>query len=344
MVPVKGHADRLGRLPTVVLAFAIASCGHAPIDSKRLEATATAVTKARRTGAYRCAPRELALAQAHLDFARVEIAQGNVARAGVHLAEAELNADAAQHLSPPGRCRGGTVGGFPSGLLAPQPRDNDRDGDGVPDRVDLCPDTAEDIDGHVDRDGCIDADNDRDGVPDTTDRCPDEAEDKDGFEDEDGCPEPDNDQDGLSDGEDACPDVAGEASEGGCPALKYEGIELTSTDIRIENKIVFEPNTALIRSVSFPTLDAIAKLLADRPRITLEIEGHTDSRGTEEKNLEDSRNRAEAVRNALIQRGVDGTRLTARGYGETRPIESNRTSQGRAINLRIEFKRTDARP
>ena len=322
----------------------VSACGRAPIDQARLDATATAVTKARRTGAYRCAPRELALAQAHLDFARVEIAQGDVARAEAHLAEAELNAAAAQHLSPPGRCRGGAVGGFPSGLLAPQPRDNDRDGDGVPDRVDLCPDTAEDIDGHVDRDGCIDADNDRDGLPDTTDRCPDEPEDMDGFEDDDGCPEPDNDKDGLADSDDACPDVAGEKSERGCPAVKYEGIELTPTVIRIDKQIVFEPNTALIRSVSFSTLDAIAHLLSDRPRITLEIQGHTDSQGTEEKNLEDSRTRAEAVRNALIQRGVDAARLTAQGYGETRPIESNRTSQGRAMNQRIEFKRTDARP
>ncbi|HUT78290.1 MAG TPA: OmpA family protein [Polyangia bacterium] len=77
--------------------------------------------------------------------------------------------------------------------------DWDRDGDGIPNDVDKCPDESEDFDGFEDEDGCIELDNDQDGVPDGYDSCPNEIEDKDGFQDEDGCPEPDNDEDGVCD-------------------------------------------------------------------------------------------------------------------------------------------------
>ena len=75
----------------------------------------------------------------------------------------------------------------------------DKDGDGIVDRLDKCPDQAEDKDGFEDDDGCPDPDNDNDGIADALDKCPDEAEDKDGFEDDDGCPDPDNDKDGIAD-------------------------------------------------------------------------------------------------------------------------------------------------
>jgi outer membrane protein OmpA-like peptidoglycan-associated protein len=99
----------------------------------------------------------------------------------------------------------------------------DRDGDGVSDKVDGCPDDPEDQDGFTDDDGCPDVDNDNDGMPDASDKCPDLAEDADGFEDQDGCPDLDNDQDGIPDKSDKCPnepeDFDSEADTDGCPDL-----------------------------------------------------------------------------------------------------------------------------
>jgi outer membrane protein OmpA-like peptidoglycan-associated protein len=101
------------------------------------------------------------------------------------------------------------------------PRDSDKDG--IADDVDGCPDQAEDIDGHDDKDGCPDLDNDGDGLPDKADMCPDLAEDVDSFEDGDGCPDLDNDQDGIPDLKDKCPgepeDFDGEMDDDGCPDL-----------------------------------------------------------------------------------------------------------------------------
>lgn len=94
---------------------------------------------------------------------------------------------------------------------------NDKDGDGLEDDKDACPEEAEDKDQFQDSDGCPDNDNDEDGLPDTSDACPEEAEDVDGFEDGDGCPEPDNDKDGTLDAEDRCPSESGPAQNQGCP-------------------------------------------------------------------------------------------------------------------------------
>jgi hypothetical protein len=90
-----------------------------------------------------------------------------------------------------------------------EPNIGDRDGDGLKDDVDKCPDDPEDFDGFEDEDGCPDPDNDRDGILDVDDKCPDIPEDKDGFQDEDGCPEGeknDRDGDGILDNVDKCPD------------------------------------------------------------------------------------------------------------------------------------------
>ena len=121
-----------------------------------------------------------------------------------------------------------------TGLVwAPQPEGavrpgaHDKDGDGVPDSIDACPDDPEDKDGYQDEDGCPDLDNDGDGIPDSQDKCPNEAEDKDGFQDEDGCPERDNDNDGIPDAADKCPnepeDKDGFEDEDGCPDPDNDG-------------------------------------------------------------------------------------------------------------------------
>jgi outer membrane protein OmpA-like peptidoglycan-associated protein len=108
-----------------------------------------------------------------------------------------------------------------------EPGRNDRDGDGIPDSVDACPDEPEDKDGFQDEDGCPDPDNDGDGIPDAVDKCPNDPEDKDGFQDADGCPEPDNDNDGIPDTSDKCPndpeDKDGFQDEDGCPDDDNDG-------------------------------------------------------------------------------------------------------------------------
>ncbi|MGD0675667.1 MAG: OmpA family protein [Polyangiaceae bacterium] len=102
--------------------------------------------------------------------------------------------------------------------------DPDNDNDGIPDVDDRCPNVPEDRDGYQDEDGCPDhrdGDRDGDGIPDSKDKCPDEPEDRDGFQDEDGCPDPDNDNDGIPDKMDQCPndpeDKDGFQDEDGCP-------------------------------------------------------------------------------------------------------------------------------
>jgi OmpA-OmpF porin, OOP family len=107
-----------------------------------------------------------------------------------------------------------------------EPNIGDRDGDGIKDDIDQCPDAAEDVDGFEDGDGCPDLDNDRDGLDDEDDKCPDTPEDRDGFEDNDGCPdgtENDRDGDGILDNDDQCPDVPedpdGFEDQDGCPDL-----------------------------------------------------------------------------------------------------------------------------
>jgi outer membrane protein OmpA-like peptidoglycan-associated protein len=120
------------------------------------------------------------------------------------------------------------------GLSYSPPRD--RDGDGILDGSDECPDVPEDVDGFEDADGCPDLDNDADGIADGDDTCPDDPEDTDGFEDSDGCPDPDNDSDGILDTVDDCPfeaeDFDGWEDADGCPELDNDedGIPDTEDD------------------------------------------------------------------------------------------------------------------
>lgn len=356
-----------------VLSFS--GCHHTAALRGRVDGLRDVVSQAERNGAYQCAPRELAMAQAHLAFAVDELQQGNPRRANEHYEIAEPNARAAFELSPAERCapREIVVEAPPEpepepapgdrdgdGLLDPDdqcpdqpedfdayedtdgcPEDQDLDGDGVPDSRDLCVAQPEDADGRGDGDGCPDPDDDFDGVLDGDDACAIEAEDRDGYRDEDGCPEPDNDGDSIVDVTDQCPDEPGPAEEGGCPRV-YEDVQVTGTHIRISQKIHFAFNRARILPDSFHILNTVAQVLTDYPEITLEIQGHTDDRGSDRYNQRLSDQRAAAVRQYLLGRGIPSSRLTSRGYGEARPIESNRTEEGRAINRRVELVRTDA--
>lgn len=338
-----GYDRRLVAVSTSLLLAA--GCAQALAIDADLVRVEHRLEQALSDGAYFCAPRELAQARAHLDFARVDHEQGEPDAARDHLASAELNVRAAERLSPATRCAPSKEEELePSGVFA-RGDEPDADLDGVPDSMDSCPASAEDPDGANDSDGCPDPDNDLDGLLDTVDQCPFQAEDLDGHEDSDGCPdaEHDADRDGVEDPADRCPNEVGVASNQGCPRWHYPGAELTNNELRLTGPVLFEDTTATIRSVSFPVLEVIAEVLKEHPTIRFEVQGHTDSQGDDAENMTLTQARAEAVVRFLVQHGIEPSRLTAKGYGETRPIESNRTSQGREVNRRIELIRTDVK-
>jgi outer membrane protein OmpA-like peptidoglycan-associated protein len=205
---------------------------------------------------------------------------------------------------------------------------------------DGCPMEPEDFDGYEDTDGCPDLDNDWDTLLDIDDACPLEPEDLDGFEDADGCPDPDNDQDMILDIDDACPDepetVNEYYDEDGCP--DEVPVLVTCEQIEISERVFFETNSAQILPRSYELLNVIAVTLRDAEYIRMvNVEGHTDSRNTDEYNLDLSRRRAESVRIYLIGRGIAESRLTSEGFGEGRPVASNETDEGLAMNRRVEF-------
>ena len=217
----------------------------------------------------------------------------------------------------------------------------DRDGDGIPDDIDACPDEPEDHLGNDPSDGCpIPKDRDGDGIPDIADKCPDKPEDKDGIDDEDGCPEDDQDNDGIPDAQDACPKVPGKPN----PDPKKNGCPLVTIDdnkIRILDQIQFAFGSATILPDSFPTMQAVASVLTQYPGIhKMVIEGHTDNRGAAALNKKLSQDRADSVMRWLTQHNIAKERLEAHGYGLEKPIADNNTDEGRKINRRVEFKIT----
>jgi outer membrane protein OmpA-like peptidoglycan-associated protein len=313
----------------------LASCAEAPLLRGQIAGLQDDVVKAEKNGARRCAPRELAMAQSHLKFAAVELDQGEVSNAAAHLAIAEENAHAALAESPEARC-------VEHAAPPPPPDDKDSDGDHILDSRDQCVLEPEDVDGYEDADGCPEPDNDNDGIPDAVDKCPMKPEDMDGFEDADGCPDPDNDKDTVLDVDDFCPNTPGSpgGARPGCPGL----IVVTAKEIRITQQIHFEFNKATIRPESFPILDAIVDVLNANPKITLEIQGHTDNVGSAQYNKKLSQSRADSVRAYLGQHGISVGRLVSVGYGMSQPVVPNNTASNRALNRRVQFIRTEGAP
>jgi OOP family OmpA-OmpF porin len=230
----------------------------------------------------------------------------------------------------------------------------DKDGDGIVDSLDACPDVA----GTVALHGCPDRDND--GIADKDDKCPDVAglakyngcpvpdTDGDGINDEEdkcptvagvaryqGCPVPDTDGDGVNDEEDKCPHEAGSASNFGCPVIDVVVVEKVN---KAAQSIYFATGSAKLLPKSYPALKQVVQVLNDNPSYKIDINGYTDNTGGSELNQKLSENRANSVKQYILGSGIDESRITAIGHGEDDPIADNKTSKGRAKNRRVEMK------
>lgn len=229
----------------------------------------------------------------------------------------------------------------PKRFVVPDVKAADTDHDGLPDDIDLCPTEPEDHKKPNPDDGCpAPPDRDGDGIPDANDACPDKPEDFDKIDDQDGCPEDDFDKDGVADATDACPKEPGEPSaekdKNGCPVFirRLEG----STEIEILKQVQFATGSAKILSNSFKILDEVVKLMTINKDIKLvAIEGHTDNKGKDKDNEKLSDDRANSVRQYLMDHNIHPDRLTAKGYGPYKPIADNKTPEGRQKNRRVEF-------
>lgn len=227
----------------------------------------------------------------------------------------------------------------------------DRDQDGVSDSTDSCPDNP----GTINLRGCPDSDGD--GLGDDRDRCPLEP----GVPEHEGCPPPppDADADGTPDAEDSCPTDAGPPHTRGCPDADGDGIVDSEDKCPLEpgiektrgclpralkrfhgtiRGIRFETGSAKLKRASFGTLDAAVRVLKRYPELRVEVGGHTDDQGDDDDNMRLSKDRADTVRDYLIEKGIEAERVIAVGYGETKPIAKNTTNFGRTKNRRVEFK------
>ena len=190
------------------------------------------------------------------------------------------------------------------------------------------------------------------------DNCPEEPEDFDGFQDDDGCPDADNDRDGLCDpwveakgmlstfahvckGVDLCPEQAETLNEykddDGCP----DEVPQPPKKVFVLEGVNFESGKAAITADSHISLMKVVDIMETFTDATFKIVGHTDNVGNKEKNKQLSADRAAAVKNFLVEKGIAESRIETEGMGDSKPIASNKTPEGRAQNRRIEFIRTD---
>ena len=213
--------------------------------------------------------------------------------------------------------------------VAPRGCAADTDSDGVLDKDDFCPREA----GPAPK-GCPDPDPDHDGVPLPCDQCPTEVGVK-----PTGCPIRDTDGDGIFDDKDKCVDKPetknGFEDDDGCPDAVPDAVKKFSGVIQ---GISFDKNKATIRPQSKAVLGNAATVLKNYPSISLEISGHTSSEGDAGVNQRLSQERADAVKQWLVDNGVPPERIKTRGAGAEEPIADNKTAAGREKNRRIEFK------
>ena len=204
----------------------------------------------------------------------------------------------------------------------------DGDGDGVKNKNDKCASTPPGV--AVDGTGCP-VDTDKDGVNDEEDKCPDVP----GVAKYNGCPVPDTDGDGVNDEEDKCVNEPGTKENNGCPEIKKEIIRKVEFAAK---EIQFAYAKAALLAASKKVLDEVAELLSKETELMVDIEGHTSSDGNFNTNMKLSNERAETVKNYLIKKGVDPSRLTSQGFGPTKPLNEGKSEEEKALNRRVELK------
>ncbi|MEP7277179.1 MAG: OmpA family protein [Bacteroidota bacterium] len=202
----------------------------------------------------------------------------------------------------------------------------DSDGDGIPDKEDKCPTVA----GLARYQGCPIPDRDKDGINDEEDKCPDLA----GLARYQGCPIPDRDKDGVNDEEDKCPDLPGNAANSGCPVIKQE--EIKKVEYAAKN-IFFNSGKSVLLTKSFKPLNEVAVILNENKNLKLDLDGYTDNSGKADKNQTLSQSRADAVKKYMISKGVEASRLLSVGHGIDNPVADNKSAAGRAKNRRVEL-------
>ena len=213
----------------------------------------------------------------------------------------------------------------------------DADGDGVCDGLDQCADTPRGA--TADAKGCP-VDSDGDGVFDGLDKC--EGTPAGAKVDASGCPI-DSDSDGVPDGLDQCPNTPSglRVDANGCPiTVSEKETELLDTGVIRLRNVNFDTGKATIKPESFPALDEVGAILQQYPTLRIEVGGHTDDRGGKAMNDRLSQARSASVLSYLQQKfpTLDPAQFSAKGYGFSRPLASNRTEKGRALNRRVEFK------
>lgn len=205
----------------------------------------------------------------------------------------------------------------------------DSDGDGIADIYDQCPNTPDSIE--VDAHGCP-VDSDGDGVADYLDKCPDTS--KEAEVDTCGCPV-DTDGDEVPDYLDKCPNVKGSAKNNGCPIVSAKNKAVLKKAV---HGIQFETNNAVIKTSSYPILNKVVTMMKKNPSYKLHISGHTDNVGKPAQNMKLSKERAAAVVKYLTKKGIKSSRLRSDGFGGTKPVASNKTEKGKAMNRRVDFE------
>ena len=199
----------------------------------------------------------------------------------------------------------------------------DTDADGIADKDDACPEVA----GPKALNGCPDADGD--GIADKSDKCPQVK----GPKENGGCPWPDTDGDGVLDKDDKCVDVKGTVANNGCPEISEEQVNKLNAYAKT---ILFNSGKSSFQQQTFVVLQSITAILKEYPTSKFTIEGHTDSDGKDASNQKLSEDRAKAVKDYLVTNGITADRLSSAGFGESKPIDSNKTNAGKANNRRVE--------
>lgn len=211
----------------------------------------------------------------------------------------------------------------PSPSPVPQVQYSDKDGDGIEDSVDACPNLF----GEKSNRGCPTSikDSDGDGLLDDSDACPFLK----GSSRHQGCP--DTDKDGIADPTDSCPFLKGVASNFGCPLQDVEEVK-SRPKVHIE----FDTDQSYIKTQYWSELDELVQFLEENRNAQIFISGHTDTEGNAAYNFDLGERRCQAVVAYLLERGITSTQITTVSYGETKPVNSNNTVYGKARNRRVE--------